>query len=1377
MTRQAAEREAAAQRPRIGPAEDGAERQADRIAQALTAPGRHCTGCAAAAEPCPACAAKRATASPPAPATAASGRLPGPGAPLPTPTRAKFEQRLGRDLGAVRLHQGTEAAAAARAVQARAFALGPDIVLGAGAPHPATPEGERLLAHEVAHTLQPNAAEVLRRQAEAPPGPDPLIGTLREQLDDDDEEDAIATMRRLSPASVAAVLGDGAMRALAVSAFNDEEMLSAIRAMNGAAVPSLRWLFAEGVDFADFRPWLAGNPPGIAEVLPSDEMRAGFVSAANDVEMADALGLLPGLLARKLDWLRAEGTGPAEARTVINGTPAADRPAIFDDTGLRDWFVEVCDDILMQNMVMLLGGRLIQRLRWMQAEGTSWTLLRVVIGQSGLPEAEKGEVLDDAGMRAFFTATLGNTEMAEAVETLGGTLSQKMEWLHAEGSDIAPAEAQRMPQITPRDATLMQSLDRATPLFQLFEAAESAREAYNLAQVTSRSEEDRTTDVAEERRAAAERMHAANAALRAELQRQGYADEAAFTDEMRRFEAFFHGFALQTAFLMLRENRELAERERRNLEGEGFDALYAELEPARRLFNARMDLGAAERDAPSAGVREGGPDMGALRERVRLAQAEVDDLHARLPGRFPILARREAWDHALGNATNPAGLRAGLITQASNTIENIDQVNRMLSEDSSRLWKMQPVISRAQSALNIVEGSAMHGIVRRKVSSPDEMLQNLVIGAFALGLGLVSGGAGTIAVLAAAGSLGLSAWQVSESLENYSFEQAAAGSALDPSRALSDVEPSAFWLALDIVGVFADLGGLATAMRSLGPAAAAMRNAANAAEAASRARALEQAAAALPAGSGMRGSLADAVHNAAEREVARRASIEGAPDLVRRIREVDPRLAGDTAAQAGLARMGGPAAEAALNAFRREPGLLQRLGRICEADAAAAAGAQRLRAAMGDDAAFAALLRDGLTRQDPRRAQSLLSMAGSGHLSDDALRRLAAAGAEANPAARAAALAEAAEREAAAAAGTPLPGSREAAAALDRTKDLNDVSKVADPAAVLRSEWEAVQAAPRTPLHEGEYVAEVTLPNGHRWRQRRGRDGRGGGWCRFSTETCFPENVTQEWSRALSLEERAVVRARGTGATRESFLRGARGDRAADWSEIRDRLRAAVDQRTGRIDLNRLPEADRRVLEDLAQRGGVDLENATLRDVGTLFERRTVTDRATGRVSELESEADILLRESREAEERAIEALRRSTQPLYDRLRAASPSASVRETVLRRAGGQDQFLRAAPPSGALDVDHIVPLSEIARMDGFARLDWKDQVEIANALENLRAVDRSANRSRQALSWGDEWAGRSIYTPEALRLAQRTEEEARAAIQRMIRQRLSRPAPR
>lgn len=89
---------------------------------------------------------------------AVQATLAGAGAPLDTRTRGFMESRFGHDFGRVRIHADSAAAASAQAVHAHAYTLGRDIVFGAGQYAPSTGTGQRLLAHELAHVVQQQAA-------------------------------------------------------------------------------------------------------------------------------------------------------------------------------------------------------------------------------------------------------------------------------------------------------------------------------------------------------------------------------------------------------------------------------------------------------------------------------------------------------------------------------------------------------------------------------------------------------------------------------------------------------------------------------------------------------------------------------------------------------------------------------------------------------------------------------------------------------------------------------------------------------------------------------------------------------------------------------------------------------------------------------------------------------------------------------------------------------------------------------------------------------------------------------------------------------------------------------------------------------------------
>lgn len=80
--------------------------------------------------------------------------LASPGRQLDPTTASVMGLRLDHDFSRVRVHAEEAAATAARGLGARAYTVGDDIVFGAHQYAPGTPEGERLLAHELAHVVQ-----------------------------------------------------------------------------------------------------------------------------------------------------------------------------------------------------------------------------------------------------------------------------------------------------------------------------------------------------------------------------------------------------------------------------------------------------------------------------------------------------------------------------------------------------------------------------------------------------------------------------------------------------------------------------------------------------------------------------------------------------------------------------------------------------------------------------------------------------------------------------------------------------------------------------------------------------------------------------------------------------------------------------------------------------------------------------------------------------------------------------------------------------------------------------------------------------------------------------------------------------------------------
>ena len=76
------------------------------------------------------------------------------GSQLDTATREPMERAFGADFGAVRVHSGAQSTALNDSLQAKAFTVGSDIFFRGAVPDAGTRDGQELLAHELAHTVQ-----------------------------------------------------------------------------------------------------------------------------------------------------------------------------------------------------------------------------------------------------------------------------------------------------------------------------------------------------------------------------------------------------------------------------------------------------------------------------------------------------------------------------------------------------------------------------------------------------------------------------------------------------------------------------------------------------------------------------------------------------------------------------------------------------------------------------------------------------------------------------------------------------------------------------------------------------------------------------------------------------------------------------------------------------------------------------------------------------------------------------------------------------------------------------------------------------------------------------------------------------------------------
>ncbi|MDA8216231.1 MAG: DUF4157 domain-containing protein [Dehalococcoidales bacterium] len=196
--------------------------------------------------------------------------------------RAELEASLGVDLGEVRVHHDREADSLAQAVDAVAFTSGQDIFFAESAYDPQSPRGRRLLAHEVAHTVQ---------QAAGPVPGTPAPGGISLSDPEDDFEQAASSYAEWH-GSAAPAYGSGPAAGAAVQRDGDYpwsgpvvDAASSVLWDIGGAIPGVGTI----TNFAGLA--IDAGKYGI-DTLVGDEASAN--KRLHEMEL-DAAGMVPGV--------------------------------------------------------------------------------------------------------------------------------------------------------------------------------------------------------------------------------------------------------------------------------------------------------------------------------------------------------------------------------------------------------------------------------------------------------------------------------------------------------------------------------------------------------------------------------------------------------------------------------------------------------------------------------------------------------------------------------------------------------------------------------------------------------------------------------------------------------------------------------------------------------------------------------------------------------------------------------------------------------------------------------------------------------------------------------------------------------------------------
>ncbi len=249
-----------------------------------------------------------------------------------------------------------------------------------------------------------------------------------------------------------------------------------------------------------------------------------------------------------------------------------------------------------------------------------------------------------------------------------------------------------------------------------------------------------------------------------------------------------------------------------------------------------------------------------------------------------------------------------------------------------------------------------------------------------------------------------------------------------------------------------------------------------------------------------------------------------------------------------------------------------------------------------------------------------------------------------------------------------------------------------------------------------------------------------GHWCRLSSPLC---DLDLGADLAKTAKEPKSFTAAAAADARDIQVK------AADEIQV---LTAAYERsrKLGRVDLSVLTKEERAIFDTV-----VDSEDAAKM---TLAELRGLPTKL-GLAGDVSKAAG--------AEAKLLDKLYEEGRPLYEIMRAGSPSGAASSATRREWGFLDFATTRAPRTGSTQIDHVLSLNEIVHMDGFAELSRSQRLEIVNDPKILRPIDSAANGSRGDWSW-HEWPNASIhYDPAALARMRNLEDELRGHVQQRI----------
>jgi hypothetical protein len=291
----------------------------------------------------------------------------------------------------------------------------------------------------------------------------------------------------------------------------------------------------------------------------------------------------------------------------------------------------------------------------------------------------------------------------------------------------------------------------------------------------------------------------------------GFKDFDDYDEACDAYLQLFRDRAVEITRLTLRASRSVITSELRRYADENeVLAFHGELGKLRALYARAVAIGEyADKDPEEHGEKWGWWIADAW-ERVEKER----EAHAR---EHPILT-----DPKLGTdeivVPNARKLGENLRDDAQDRLHDVNKTIDALNEDEGNVWQFDRMLGLAMTELGATKDSIGELIISRYLHgvSVEKVIKAIGTAVLAIGVGLLTFGTGTVAVLAAGGLLALGTYQAAEEVKAYGQAYAAAHSAFDKDQTVSSDSPSAFWAAFSLIAVGLDAAALTSALSAAG---------------------------------------------------------------------------------------------------------------------------------------------------------------------------------------------------------------------------------------------------------------------------------------------------------------------------------------------------------------------------------------------------------------------------------------------------------------------------------------------------------------------------------------------------------------------------------